>query len=249
MTSAATVANICRHPIKSMGREALQTVTLVTGQTMPWDRTWAVSHELSKTDGTEWARCGNFLRVASSPALAAVTADFDETSETITLHHPDMPSLTVKPDDAPQDIVAWATSLAKEGRAQPTGLVRIPGRGMTDSAFPSVSIANLASHAAVADHLGQDLSIHRWRSNIWLDGLSAWEEHNWLDRTVKIGNATLTIKERAERCLNVQANPETGTRDLDVLAALNHFGHQDFSVLAEVTEGGTINIGDSVVLL
>ena len=38
------VAALWRHPIKSHGREALQTVALTAGQTMPFDRTWAVMH-------------------------------------------------------------------------------------------------------------------------------------------------------------------------------------------------------------
>lgn len=244
----ATVAGLIRHPIKSLGREEVDAVTLVEGQTMPWDRTWAVAHETSQADGTEWARCMNFLRVAASPKLAAVTAALSPDGEQLTLRHPERPDLTLAPDSESARLTAWAAPLVAEGRSAPTGLVRVPGRGMTDSAFPSVSIANHASHRAVGQKIGADLSIHRWRSNIWLDGLAPWEEFEWLGREVRIGGAVLRIEERAARCLNVQANPETGRRDLDVLAALDSWGHQDFSVLATVTQGGEVRVGDAAAL-
>ena len=47
-----TVTEIWRHPVKSHGREALETVTLTAGQTMPGDRVWAVAHEASTADGS-----------------------------------------------------------------------------------------------------------------------------------------------------------------------------------------------------
>ena len=242
------VTAIYRYPIKSVGSEAVETVTLIEGQTMPWDRTWAVTHEHSKTDGGEWARCSNFLRVASSPLLAAVRAHLDEQKETLTLTHPDRPDLTANPDTQAAELVEWLAPLVKEGRARPTGIARVPGRGMTDTPFPSVSIANRASHRAVSQKLGQDLSPLRWRSNIWLDGLAPWEEFEWLGKSLKIGEAVLRIEDRITRCMNVQANPDTGRRDLDVLGALDDWDHQDFSMAAVVVKGGTLAVGDHVVL-
>ena len=45
------------------------------------------------------------------------------------------------------------------------------------------------------------------------------------------------------------ANPKTGKRDADTLGALEHWGHQDFSVRAEVKQGGLIRKGDTLVVL
>ena len=140
----AEVVRLVRYPVKSVGLEEVDCVELIAGQTMPWDRTWAITHEHSKADGTEWARCLNFLRVASSPRLAAIRAELDENSETLTLNHPDQPSISVCPDETPAALVRWLTPLVAEHRAAPTGVVRVSNRGMTDTAFPSVSIANMA---------------------------------------------------------------------------------------------------------
>ena len=50
----------------------------------------------------------------------------------------------------------------------------------------------------------------------------------------------MKVRERTERCKSTHSNPDTGIRDTDVLGALNSWGHQDFSVRAEVIEGGML---------
>jgi len=77
----------------------------------------------------------------------------------------------------------------------------------------------------------------------------SWAEFAWVGKDVAIGNAILRVKEPATRCMSTAANPETGQRDADTLGALEHFGHQEFSVLAEVIQDGTIALGDSVQVL
>jgi hypothetical protein len=222
---------------------------LKSDECLPWDRVWALAHEASGAQPGEWARCGNFNRAAGIPALMAITAELDESTQTITLRHPNRPDLVFCPDDAPQALVDWTTPLVPSGRAQPSHIMRLDKHGYPDSAYPSISLANTASHTAVEQQLGHDLSIHRWRSNIWIDGAAPWAEFGWIGRDVAIGNAVLRVKEPATRCMSTAANPDTGQRDADTLGALKHFGHQDFSVLAEVIQDGTIAIGDSVQVL
>lgn len=216
---------------------------------MPWDRTWAVAHEQSKATNAAWARCRNFIRVAGAPQTAAITAKLDEATETLSLSHPERPDLTFAPDREPQAFLDWIAPLMPEGRAQPSHFVRVPGRGLTDSDFPSVSLCNPASHRAVEGRVGRPMSIHRWRGNIWIDGLGPWEEFEWLDREVQIGAAVLRVRERTERCETTAANPETGKRDENLLAALDSWGHRDFSVLAQVTRSGRVAVGDTVQVL
>ena len=239
---------IWRFPIKSHGREQVDMVHLTAGQTLPWDRHWAVAHDQSTVDGSTWAPCQNFSRGSKAPLLGAITAELDETSGTITLRHPDRDDLTFRPDENGQALIEWAGDMIPQDRARSARIIRGP-RGFTDSDFPSVTLCNYASHRAVEQRLGRDLSIHRWRGNLWLDGLGPWEEFEWMDREVQIGEAVLVPRERTDRCLATHNNPETGRRDADVLSALDHWGHRDFSVRAEVIRSGTIRQGDRVTPL
>ncbi|MBL4767200.1 MAG: MOSC domain-containing protein [Rhodobacteraceae bacterium] len=243
------VTSLWRHPIKSHGRESLDIVTLIAGQTMPGDRIWAVAHELSKADNTAWSRCANFSRGSKAPKLAAISSAMSDVTGLVMLTHPDQPDLTFDPDNDISAFLDWVRPLMPENRAASARIVRVPGRGMTDSDFPSVTLCNMASHRAVEGQIGQDLSIKRWRGNIWFDGLPEWQEFEWINREVQIGDVILRGRERTDRCLATTANPETGIRDADTLEALDHWGHRDFSIRAEVIRGGELRIGDTVTPL
>lgn len=243
------VAHILRYPLKSHGREALSRVSLSAGQSMPYDRLWAVAHEASKADGSEWVHCANFSRGSKAPALLAISSRLDEDREVLHLSHPERPDLTFQPDTQGAKLLEWVAPLTPKNRALPDRIVRLDQRGFTDSDFPSVTLCNLASHKAVEEQIDQVLSIHRWRGNIWFDGGEPWIEFDWLGQDVRVGDCILHIRERTDRCLATTANPETGKRDADILGTLEHWGHQDFSVRAEVVQGGVIVPGDRVEVL
>lgn len=242
------VASLWRYPIKAVGREDIGSVDLIAGQTLPGDRQWAVAHEASVAEDGAWSRCGQFLRAASSPALMAI--ELRRSGDRLILSHPGRPDLTVAPDETPDALLDWLRPLVAEGRPAPARIVRAPeGRGMTDTSDPSISLASLASHGAVEAAAGGPVSIHRWRCNIWLDGLSPWDEFAWVGRRLRLGQAEAEVTRRIDRCMATTANPATGERDMDTLDLLDRFGARDFSVGLTVTKGGTLSVGDTVEVL
>lgn len=244
------VRALWRHPIKGHGRETLDQVTLSQGQTMPWDRRWAVAHELAQADNTDWAPCANFSRGSKVPALMAINAISDEAAGTVTLSHPDLPDLTFNPDHDPQAFLDWVRPIMPANRAQSARIIRVDGRGMTDTDFPSISLINLASNADLAATMGEDVSPLRWRCNIHFDGFAPWEEFNWIGKSLRIGKVEFAVREPIVRCLATTANPTTGLRDLDTLKALNDkMDHQNFGIYAEVTRGGALRVGDVIEVL
>jgi uncharacterized protein YcbX len=248
----ARVSHLWRHPIKGHGVESVSGVTLAAGATMPWDRVWAIAHEAARVGpgSTDWSSCANFSRGAKSPALMAIRARVDEAAGRVTLTHPSQPPITVDPDD-PEDaarLVAWVTPLANPGRARPAFVVRAK-RGMTDSVFPSISVLNRASLAALGDRLGMPLAMERFRGNVWLEGLAPFEELDLVGRDLTVGGAVLLVRERITRCVATTVDPSTGISDADTLGGLRSgWGHQDFGVYAEVIEGGRIAVGDAAGL-
>ncbi len=239
------LAHIFRHPIKAYGREKLASVRLSAGQGLPFDREWAVAHEAA-TVGPGWNPCMNFTRGAKAPALMAVTAALDEATGQVTLKHPVAGEISVAPD-SPDDqarLLAWADKLIPAGRARPSAVVR-GGVAMTDSDFPSVSILSLASLGDLGRRMGMDLSVDRWRGNLWLDGADPWAEWGWIGQRFRLGDAVLEVVERITRCVATKVDPTTGQVSVDTLSALEAgYGHQDFGVYARVVEGGSIATGD-----
>lgn len=244
------LADIFRHPIKAHGAEALQTVMLRANACMPYDRHWAVVHQRSTEDGSRWARCGNFMRGASTPTLMALTASFAPESGVMTLSHPQLPPLQFDPDQDQQAFLDWIAPIIPDEGRQPAAIIRAQAQGMTDAELPSITLANHATRRALGDRLGVELAPQRFRSNLWLDELAPWQEHEWIGKRLRIGDCTLRVDSRVARCRATEANPETGHRDAPVLDALQDgWGHQDFSVLAVVETDGQVSLGDRIEVL
>ncbi|WP_231592535.1 MOSC domain-containing protein [Pelagovum pacificum] len=241
-----TIASLWRHPIKAVGREAVSEAALSPGETFPGDRLWAILHEAGTAVDGEWSRCPNFIRAASSPALMAVEAK--SVGDRIELRHPDRPTITVDPVADETTLIDWLTPLVGEGRAAPVKVVRSGARGMTDAQEPTISVGNLASLRDLSERAGTDLSEHRFRCNVWLDGLAPWEEFEWVGKSLRLGTSQVEVIERIGRCQSTAASPETGERDVRTLDVLDTFGHRDFTVGVVVKAPGTLKLGDTAVL-
>mgnify|MGYP001161984686 CR=1 FL=1 len=246
-----TLAHIVRHPIKSVGYEELDGAPLTVGRALPFDREWAVSHVAAKFDRlTGWQAKMNFLRGVAGPELMAIRAESDESARRVTLFHPQAGSLTVAPDSEGQALVDWLSPLWPEGRPAPRAVEHVPGQAMTDWPDPFIAVLGLASNRELGARLGQDLSIHRWRGNLWLDGLAPWQEFDLIGRQLASGGAVLEIRQRITRCKATTVNPATGVADADTLGALaQHYGHEDFGTYAVVVQSGAIRRGDEVRVL
>lgn len=242
---SATLAQIWRHPVKAIGREALETVTLTKGQWMPHDRFWAVAHDRARIDGDGWAKKANFLRGVTDPTLMAVTSTLNETTGTLTMRHPDAGSVSFSPDCEPGSFIEWIARLWDSRLPRPTGLYRADAAHLTDVPDPWISVGFLASNRALSQRMGQDLSPDRWRANLWLEGTVPWEEKEWVGKTIRIGEVALKIACEITRCQATMANPLTGRRDANTLGALSELGHQEFGLYAEVVQGGAIRTGDT----
>lgn len=244
----ATLAQIWRHPIKAIGREALDEASLSAGGWLPYDRLWAVAHERSKLEGGGWEKKANFLRGVTDPSLMAVTCKMDDGSGQISLWHPDAGELRFDPETDPLPFLDWIKEIWSQDLPAPTSLYRAGDTHLTDVPDAWVSIGFLSSNRSLGQRMGQELSPDRWRANLWLEGTAPWEEKEWVGQTLVIGEVTLRIACEITRCKATMANPETGRRDADTLGALRALGHQEFGLYAEVVSGGTLRIGDKVAM-
>lgn len=250
MTGVGRIARLVRHPIKSAGYEEVAEAMLTPGAAFPFDRVWAVAHAAARlADPPAWAEKLQFLRGWASADLMAVRAVSDPAARRVTLLHPRRPEATFRPDD-PADarhLIDWLRPLWPANRPEPARVVAVPGQAMTDHDQPVVSINSLASLAELSARMGQALSPHRFRGNLWVTGWAPFAEHDLLGQEITIGPVRLAVVERIGRCRATGANPETGAQDADTMAALQAgYGHTDFGVFARVIAGGTVRLGDEV---
>lgn len=249
----AQLAHIRRHPIKSVGGEGLERITLAPARRLPGDREWAVLTEAgernartSQTDGQpdRWLPKSCFVRGVSSPAIQAIAGGWRD--GLLVLRQPSCADIVIDPETDGDRLVEWLRPLWPANAPAPTRLVR--GAAIwTDQKWPWVSILSLASLAEMEIRTGQRLGIHRWRGNLWVEGWQPWAERDLIGHVIRIGAVEFRVTAPIGRCEATSASTETGQRDIDMLATLDSlYGNTDFGIFAEVVTGGDITIGDEV---
>lgn len=249
----ARLARINRFPVKAIGGEDLQRVTLTAGQCLPGDRAYGVLHSetLRFAEGGTlpgWLPKAAFLRGSASAALQAVRGGWTGDGR-LRLTHPEQGEIEVDPAGDDAALLAWLAPLWPPGKAAPARLVSAP-QPLTDSRWPFVSLLSLDSLTDLEGRLGRPLGTDRWRGNLWIEGWEPYAELHMRLMTLRIGPATLRVRERIERCEATSADTTTGRLDGDMLAALEaQFDHRNFGIYLEVLEGGEIAVGDPVEVL
>ena len=89
----------------------------------------------------------------------------------------------------------------------------------------------------------------RFRANILIDGAPAWAEKTWEGKRLTLGGATLQGVRPIGRCAATEVDPDTAERDINLPLTLRRgFGHIDCGLYADVVEGGSIAVGDALVV-
>ncbi|MCS5602949.1 MAG: MOSC domain-containing protein [Paracoccus sp.] len=250
---SARLAHIRRHPIKSVGGEGLDKVTLQAARRLPGDREWAVVTEAgerharaSETGGApdRWLPKSCFVRGVSSAAVQAIAGGWR--NGRIALSQPAQSDLSFDPETEADRLIEWLRPLWPADAPAPTRLVR--GVAIwTDQKWPWLSILSLSSLSALEERIGHPLGLHRWRGNLWVEGWAPFAERELIGRIIRIGATELRVTDTIARCDATSADTRTGARDLDMVATLERlYGHHDFGIFAEVVTGGEIAIGDGV---
>ena len=87
----------------------------------------------------------------------------------------------------------------------------------------------------------------RFRANIYFRGCSPLSELELVGRKIQLGQATLKVLLRTQRCAATEFNPKTAERDIRVPFLLRKtYGHLDMGIYAEVVKGGPISPGNTI---
>jgi uncharacterized protein YcbX len=251
MPNQARIDAIYRYPVKGLSPQRLARAALSPGATLPADRLYAIENGPSGFDPARPAHFPKqrFLMLMRNERLATLRTDYDEASHTLTIQWEGRQA-------ARGDLRSKEGRLAIEAffrRFMPAELHGPPkvlfgeGHSFSDVAKKVVSIINLASVAAVENAAGAAVDPLRFRGNLHVTGWPAWHEFDLLGRELTIGNARLKVDKRIQRCAATEVDPGIGIRDLPIPRTLmDHFGHADCGVYAEVIAGGEIADGDPI---
>ena len=247
----AQIASIYRYPVKGLTPEALPSVVLTPGQTLPADRRYAIENGPSGFDPADpkWMSKVRFLMLQRDEWLAGLQTHFDDAGNVLTIRHNGRVAAQGDLETAEGRAAIerfFATDFARSIKGPPKVLSG-GGHSFSDVARKVVSIINLGSVAAIENLVGQPVHPLRFRANVYVSGWPAWHEFELLGQTLAIGGVRLKVVKRILRCAAINVDPETAARDLSIPQTLmRHLGHGDCGIYAEVIAGGTIAAGDTI---
>lgn len=109
---------------------------------------------------------------------------------------------------------------------------------------------SVLSQAACGDH-----DPRRFRMLFGIAGVPAHAEDDWVGHRVRIGDAVVRPTGHTGRCLITSQDPDTGTRDMDMLDLIRRTRPGDtgeplpFGVHGSVAQPGVVRVGDPVAVL
>ncbi|MGF1650799.1 MAG: MOSC domain-containing protein [Hyphomicrobiaceae bacterium] len=245
------VAELYRYPVKGLTPHRLEQVGLEPGRTFPRDRAYAIENGPGRFDPLAPKHLPkiNFLMLMRNEQLAAIKTEFDDANDTLTIKR-----------DGKQ--VARGQLTTRVGRAMieqfiagymPTALRGAPkivasdGHTFSDVAAHCVHIVNLETVRALERVVQREVHPLRFRANIYADGLPAWSEFDWIDKTIAVGDIRMRVWARTQRCDATNVDPLSAARDMSIPATLQRaFGHTDLGVYASIIDAGVLRAGDRI---
>ena len=255
------VVALYRYPIKGFKPQACSTLTVLDEGRIAGDRALAFRFANNDVPDKEGSSKHEHAVLVNAPGLARLDASIDRTQRRL--------GISLGGDVLVED------SLDAEGRTRIAAAVeryvlslpehplaqaerrplRLVGDGETsryqDNARGEVTLHSRETLTSVADALNdREVDEARFRSNIAIEGVSAWEENDWVGRRIRVGAVEFTVTKSLVRCLATHANPTTGERDRRVMQTLVRTFHQDkptFGIsLLPTRGGGELRVGDEV---
>lgn len=256
------VVALYRYPVKGFTPEACEELTVLEEGRIAGDRVLGLRFAGSPVADHAWSSKYQFVALVNTPGIARLNVRFDHHAFRLRMSVDGAVLVDAALDEAGREQISAAVaehvlSLGENPLSRyPERLpLRLVGDGVTpryqDNEAGQVTLHSRESLAAVAGAVGDPaLSERRFRSNIVIEGVDAWEEQEWVGKKIRVGEVAFDVVKPKVRCLATHANPQTGQRDLPVLTTLTRAfaqEHPTFAV-AMVTSGagGRVRLGDEV---
>lgn len=258
--NAAKVKQLFTYPIKGLSPHPCDRVELEIDRGIRGDRAFALMFVDDPTsepaDIVPWMSKGHFAVQNDWPVLAALQCVCNGESLTVKRQGETVLAAPTTNQEGRDRIAAFFTDYLAD--AQPTPEARHPkrsplhlvGSSTGETRYPDrapvhISLLSQATLDALSEAIGDRVEVERFRPNILLEGVPAWEEFSWVGKAFNLGEAKIEITARIGRCPNIEVNSQTGDRDLALLSLLQEkYGHRQTGVLAKIRGNGAVAIGD-----
>ena len=261
MSISISSINYC--PVKSISFQSLKSCEIRKNIGIVGDRIFAFSKGLDLNQAKLFeqkleerrGKWNKILTLKNSPSLNKYNFMLDNNKLTLTQNNNEI--LTINIDETGEYELLSNKILELESSLQkPISLMKNMDIPFFDTSISnktvlthSISLINNQSIEDFKNKTNQEIETQRFRGNIFVEGIEAWEERNWIGKIIKINNISFKVEKNIPRCVAINLKPNSDDNSLNLLQALKkNYSHFDMGVYLTALDDGLINIGDNISL-
>ena len=113
----------------------------------------------------------------------------------------------------------------------------------------TISLINLNSIKDFEKNISKNVELERFRGNIYINGLDAWEERNLIDKTLVINNIKFKVIKEIPRCSATNIKPNSSIFNLSVPKLLKQiYNHINLGIYILPLNNGNIKLNDDILI-
>ena len=260
---SATISSINYCPVKSISFQSVDECEIKKNIGITGDRIFAFTKGLDldqaklieKSPEDRKGKWNKILTLKNSPVLNKYNFLYENEKLTLTTNEKKILTIDVNKTSERQllseKIIELESSLKK-----PIFLIKNEESPFFDTTISnkvsfvnSVSLLNINSINDFQKKIGKEIQIPRFRGNICMDGIKAWEEREWIGKIIKINNVSFKVEKNIPRCVAINLKPKTDDNSLNLLQFLKKtYNHFDMGIYLTALDDGSISLGNSINL-
>ena len=259
MSTSISSINYC--PVNSISFQTLQSCEIRKNIGIVGDRIFAFSKSLDQNQAKLFeqkleerrGKWNKILTLKNSPSLNKYNFLFDK--DRLTLTQNDNQILTINSEESSEyELLSNKILELEKSLQKPLFLMKNKEVPFFDTSISnktilthSISLINIKSIEDFGNKTSQEIETQRFRGNIYIDGIEAWEERNWIGKIIKINEISFKVEKNIPRCVAINLKPNSEDNSLNLLQSLKKtYNHFDMGVYLSALDDGKIDIGDTI---
>ena len=250
------VSSIHFSPIKSLSFQSINTAIIKKDIGFEEDRIFAFSRainmSLAKTiekDPSE-RELIHFLTLKNTPALNKYDFKFENGMISIFENNKQISTHPIEDRDAiSKEILKLEPNLPAPIYFLKNELFPFYDTTNSSSVSNTISLINLNSIKDFNQKINKEIEFERFRGNIYIKDLDAFEERNWINKTIKINEAEFKVLKHIPRCSATNLKVNSDQADINLPNELKKvYGHMDMGIYLYPLDNGKISVHDELIV-
>jgi len=250
------VSSIHFSPIKSLSFQSSNTVIIKKDIGFEEDRIFAFSRAIDmalantiEKDPSE-RELIHFLTLKNTPALNKYDFKFENGMISILKNNLEISTISIEDKEAiSKEILKLEPNLPGPIYFLKNELFPFYDTTNSSSVSNTISLINLNSIKDFNQKINKEIEFERFRGNIYIKDLEAFEERNWINKTIKINKAEFKVLKHIPRCSATNLKVNSDQVDINLPNELKKvYGHMDMGIYLYPLNNGKISVNDELII-